>query len=158
MIHQLHQRESLYMTPFLRRVLPFLFGSQEEEPSNRVHAFTVKVAGQDPRSQAWAARNWTETPHGVFVRVCYRTDKISSERLALRALQVHMRELKTRSGRTLRFKIEDASPEDTAECLVNDAVEYFTPQLMIYPDRVCPLSVDEVQMDEDHIHGTLLSA
>ncbi|MBI2473965.1 hypothetical protein HYV70_05440 [Candidatus Uhrbacteria bacterium] len=133
-------------------------GTQKNVRARRVRALTLKLEGLDSLSREWAARRWTTSIDGsTFVRACYLQEELPTERIALQKAARGFNRIKGR-GRKLRYNVTLADPLET-RCLADDSVYCYPPQVLIVKNNfVRPLEDHEVQMDPDHVHGTLMSA
>ncbi len=112
----------------------------------RVHAMSIKLTGLDDQSTHWATIRWHLIRGSTYIRVCYADGEFPNDTMALRAAQRHMDHMR-HDDKRLRFRVEESDAAESVNCLLDDAVDLFPPQILVTRKTVRLLAEGEICMD-----------
>ncbi|PJA46261.1 hypothetical protein CO174_00425 [Candidatus Uhrbacteria bacterium CG_4_9_14_3_um_filter_50_9] len=135
----------------LLRWLEFDLTEDELNKSPRYRVFTARLTGQDQASRTWAADRWTTSNGSTYVRVCYVVEELINDDFALRIMQRHFNGV-WQDGDRYYFQVVMSDSDDTPDCLIDDAVNMFPPQLLITRRAARLLTPGEISLD-DYMEG-----
>ena len=140
------------MRAFMRAIGLGRFFGESDQPERRMNSFTLKLICQSQPSRDWAAERWTAEDENIFIRVCYYSDELSSNDMALIVARRWFNTRKHR-GDKLVFDVIEVDAVKTPT-LVDDMVDHFPPELLITRTSVRKLIKGEVCMDS-YMEGEL---
>lgn len=120
--------------------LGFLF--MKPMPEKKVRTFTIQLTGLDRASKKWAADGWSQANGSTYLRVTF-TDDFPNKGMALREAQRVLDRIK-HEGKIYRFRVEESDPDDTPDCLQDDIIDLYPPQMLIERGDVRLLGEHEI--------------
>ncbi len=107
---------------------------------------SIKLTGLDDQSINWAGARWHLIRGSTYIRVCYADGEFPNDAMALRAANRHLDRLR-HDDRRLRFRVEASDAAESTQCLLDDAIDLFPPQILISREGARLLAGDEICMD-----------